>query len=122
VPLSLDDMDLCKRLGELGRLRYLSGVPLLHHYSVSARKQPTALIKRLGLQATYQYFVKHRGPGYARGYVAIVAAVGLASFPLGLVRLVGGSLKKARRRWDEGRVFVDWAWRTKAVTYTLPRL
>jgi len=122
VPLYLDDMDLCKRLGALGRLRYLSGVPLLHHYSVSARKQPTALIKRLGLQATYQYFVKHRGPGYARGYVAIVAAVGLASFPLGLVRLVGGSLKKARRRWDEGRVFVDWAWRTKAVTYTLPRL
>jgi len=122
VPLYLDDMDLCKRLGALGRLRYLSGVPLLHHYSVSARKQPTALIKRLGLQATYQYFVKHRGPGYARGYVAIVAAVGLASFPLGLVRLVGGSLKKARRRWDEGRVFVDWAWRTKDVTYTLPRL
>ena len=122
VPLYLDDMDLCKRLGALGRLRYLSGVPLLHHYSVSTRKQPTALIKRLGLQATYQYFVKHRGPGYARGYVAIVAAVGLASFPLGLVRLVGGSLKKARRRWDEGRVFVDWAWRGKDVTYTLPRL
>jgi len=122
VPLYLDDMDLCKRLGALGRLRYLSGVPLLHHYSVSARKQPTALIKRLGLQATYQYFVKHRGPGYARGYVAIVAAVGLASFPLGLVRLVGGSLKKARRRWDEGRVFVDWAWRGKDVTYTLPLL
>ena len=122
VPLYLDDMDLCKRLGALGRLRYLSGVPLLHHYSVSTRKQPTALMKRLGLQATYRYFVKHRGPGYARGYVAIVAAVGLASFPLGLVRLVGGSLKKARRRWDEGRVFVDWAWRGKDVTYTLPRL
>ena len=122
VPLYLDDMDLCKRLGALGRLRYLSGVPLLHHYSVSARKQPTALMKRLGLQATYQYFVKHRGSGYARAYVAIVAGVGLAAFPLGLVRLLGGSLKKARRRWDEARVFVDWAWRTKAVTYTLPRL
>src|SRR5437763_2875340 len=122
VPLYLDDMDLCKRLGELGRLRYLSGVPLLHHYSVSTRKQPTALMKRLGLQATYRYFVKHRGRAYARGYVAIVAVVGLASFPLGLVRLVGGSLKKARRRWDEGRVFVDWAWRSKAVTYTLPLL
>src|ERR1043166_3298643 len=47
VPLYLDDMDLCKRLGALGRLRYLSGVPLLHHYSVSTRKQPTALMKRL---------------------------------------------------------------------------
>src|SRR5207237_434222 len=122
VPLYLDDMDLCKRLGELGRLRYLSGVPLLHHYSVSTRKQPPALMKGLGLQATYQYFVKHRGRGYARAYVAIVGAVGLASFPLGLARLIGGSLKKARRRWDEGRVFVDWAWRSKAVTYTLPRL
>jgi len=122
VPLYLDDMDLCKRLGALGRLRYLSGVPLLHHYSVSARKQPTALMKRLGLQATYQYFVKHRGLGYARAYVAIVAGVGLAAFPLGFVRLLGGSLKKARRRWDEARVFVDWAWRSKAVTYTLPRL
>ena len=122
VPLYLDDMDLCKRLGKLGQLRYLSGVPLLHHYSVSTRKQPTALMKRLGLQATYRYFVKHRGPGYARGYVAIVAAVGLAAFVLGLVRLLGGSLKKARRRWDEARVFVDWAWRGKNVTYTLPRL
>ena len=122
VPLYLDDMDLCKRLGELGRLRYLSGVPLLHHYSVSARKQSTALMKRLGLQATYRYFVKHRGRAYARGYVAIVAAVGLAAFVLGLVRLLGGSLKKARRRWDEARVFVDWAWRGKDVTYTLPRL
>ena len=122
VPLYLDDMDLCKRLGALGRLRYLSGVALLHHYSVSARKQPTALMKRLGLQATYQYFVKHRGLGYARAYVAIVAAVGIAAFPLGLVRLLGGSLKKARRRWDEARVFVDWAWRGKDVTYTLPRL
>ena len=119
VPLYLDDMDLCKRLGALGRLRYLSGVALLHHYSVSARKQPTALMKRLGLQATYQYFVKHRGLGYARAYVAIV---GIAAFPLGLVRLLGGSLKKARRRWDEARVFVDWAWRGKDVTYTLPRL
>ena len=122
VPLYLDDMDLCKRLGALGRLRYLSGVPLLHHYSVSTRKQPTVLMKRLGLQATYQYFVKHRGRGYARAYVAIVAAVGLASFPLGFARLVGGSLKKARRRWDEGRVFLDWAWRGKDVTYTLPKL
>ena len=122
VPLYLDDMDLCRRLGDLGRLRYLSGVPLLHHYSVSARKQPTALMKRLGLQATYQYFVKHHGRRYARAYVVIVASVGLASFPLGFVRLLGGSLKKARRRWDEARVFVDWAWRSKAVTYTLPRL
>jgi GT2 family glycosyltransferase len=122
VPLYLDDMDLCKRLGALGRLRYLSGVPLLHHYSVSTRKQPTDLMKRLGLQATYRYFVKHRGSGYARAYVAIVAGVGLAAFPLGFARLVGGSLKKARRRWDEARVFVDWAWRSKAVTYTLPRL
>ena len=122
VPLYLDDIDLCKRLGALGRLRYLSDVPLLHHYSVSTRKQPTPLMRRLGLQATYRYFVKHRGSGYARAYVAIVAAVGLASFPLGFVRLLGGSLKKARRRWDEGRVFVDWAWRSKAVTYTLPRL
>ena len=122
VPLYLDDMDLCKRLGEVGRLRYLSGVPLLHHYSVSTRKQPTALMKRLGLQATYRYFVKHRGRAYARGYVAIVAAVGLAAFVLGLVRLLGGSLKKARRRWDEAWVFVDWAWRGKDVTYTLPRL
>ena len=122
VPLYLDDMDLCKRLGELGRLRYLSGVPLLHHYSVSTRKQPTALMKRLGLQATYQYFVKHRGRGYARAYVAIVAGVGLVAFPLGFTRLLGGSLRKARRRWDEARVFVDWAWRSKAVTYTLPRL
>ena len=122
VPIYLDDMDLCQRLGALGRLRYLSGVPLLHHYSVSTRKQPTALMKRLGLQATYQYFVKHRGRGYARAYVAIVAGVGLAAFLLGLVRLLGGSLKKARRRWDEARVFVDWAWRSKAVTYTLPRL
>src|SRR5256886_4696550 len=120
VPLYLDDMDLCKRLGALGLLRYLSGVPLLHHYSVSARKQPTALMKRLGLQATYRYFVKHRGRAYARAYVAIVAAVGVASFPLGLVRLMGGSLKKARRRWDEGRVFVDLAWRREDVTYTLP--
>ena len=122
VPLYLDDMDLCKRLGELGRLRYLSGVPLLHHYSVSTRKQPTALMKRLGLQATYRYFVKHRGRAYARAYVVIVAGVGLAAFVLGFGRLLGGSLKKARRRWDEARVFVDWAWRSKAVTYTLPRL
>ena len=122
VPLYLDDMDLCKRLGELGRLRYLSGVPLLHHYSVSTRKQPTDLMKRLGLQATYQYFVKYRGRGYARVYVAIVAGVGLVAFPLGFTRLLGGSLRKARRRWDEARVFVDWAWRRKDVTYTLPRL
>ncbi len=122
VPLYLDDMDLCKRLGDLGRLLYVSGAEVLHHYSVSTRKQPTPLIKRLGLQATYQYFVKHRGRGYARAYVAIVAWVGVAAFGLGFVRLLGGSLRKARRRWDEARVFVDWAWRSKAVTYTLPRL
>ena len=122
VPLYLDDMDLCKRLGALGRLRYLSGPTVLHHYSVSTRKQPSPLMKRLGLQATYRYFLKHRGPRYARAYVAIVGAAGLAAFVLGLVRLLGGSLRKARRRWDEARVFVDWAWRSKAVTYTLPRL
>src|SRR5256885_17030312 len=92
VPLYLDDMDLCKRLGALGRLRYLSGVPLLHHYSVSTRKQPRALMKRLGLQGAYQYFVKDRGPGYARRYVAIVAAVGLAPFPVWFVRPGWGSL------------------------------
>jgi len=122
VPLYLDDMDLCKRLGDLGRLRYVSGATVLHHYSVSTKKQPSPLIKRLGLQATYQYFVKHRGQAYARAYVAVVAAVGVAAFPLGFVRLLGGSLRKARRRWDEARVFVDWAWRSKNVTYTLPRL
>ena len=122
VPLYLDDMDLCKRLGALGRLHYVSGAEVVHQYSVSTRKQPTPLIKRLGLQATYQYFVKHRGRRYAQAYVAIVAAVGMAAFGLGLLRLVGGSLRKARRRWDEARVFVDWAWRSKDVTYTLPRL
>jgi len=122
VPLYLDDMDLCKRLGDLGRLRYVSAATVLHHYSVSTKKQPSPLIKRVGLQATYQYFVKHRGRAYARAYVAVVAAVGVAAFPLGFVRLLGGSLRKARRRWDEARVFLDWAWRSKNVTYTLPRL
>ena len=122
VPLYLDDMDLCKRLGDLGRLRYVSGAEILHHYSVSTKKQPSPLIKRLGLQATYHYFVKHRGRAYARAYVAVVALVGIVAFPLGFVRLLGGSLRKARRRWDEARVFVDWAWRSKDVTYPLPRL
>jgi len=122
VPLYLDDMDLCKRLGALGRLRYVSDAVVLHHYSVSTKKQPSPLIKRLGLQATYQYFIKHRGLAYARAYVAVVAGVGFAAFVLGFVRLLGGSLRKARRRWDEGRVFVDWAWRSKIITYTLPRL
>jgi GT2 family glycosyltransferase len=122
VPLYLDDMDLCKRLGDLGRLRYLSGAPLLHHYSVGTKQLPYGLTKRLGLQATYRYFLKHRGRGYARAYVAIVAGAGVAAFGSGLVRLLGGSLRKARRRWNEARVFVDWAWRSKEVTYTLPRL
>jgi GT2 family glycosyltransferase len=122
VPLYLDDMDLCKRLGDLGRLHYVSDAEVLHHYSVSTRKQPAPLIRRLGLQATYQYFVKHRSRAYARAYVAIVAGMGVASFGLGFVRLLGGSLRKARRRWDEARVFVDWASRSKAVTYNLPRL
>lgn len=27
-----------------------------------------------------------------------------------------------RSGWDEARVFVDWAWRSKDVTYTIPRL
>src|SRR5207244_13523993 len=115
-------MDLCKRLGDLARLRYLSGATVLHHYSVSARKLPYGLTKRLGLQATYQYFGKHRGQAYARAYVAVVALAGIAAFPLGFVRLLGGSLRKARRRWDEARVFVAWAWQSKAVTYTLPLL
>jgi len=122
VPLYLDDMDLCKRLSALGRLRYLSGPTVLHHYSVSTRKLPSPLMKRLGLQATYQYFVKHRGARYARAYVAIVAGAGVVAFLLGFARLLGGSLRKARRRWNEARVFVDWAWRSKVVTYTLPRL
>ena len=122
LPLYLDDMDLCKRLGDLGRLHYVSGAEVLHHYSVSTRKQPQARIKRLGLQATYQYFAKHRGLAYARAYVAVVALAGITAFPLGFVRLLGGSLRKARRRWDEARVFVDWAWRSKDVTYTLSRL
>src|SRR5256884_9013716 len=111
VPLYLDDMDLCKRLGELGRLRYLSGVTVLHHYSVSTRKQPAALMRRLGLQATYCYFVKHRGAAYAGAYVALVAGAGLAAFVLGFVRLLGGSLRKANRRWGEARGFVGWGGR-----------
>ena len=122
VPLYLDDMDLCQRLGRLGRLRYVSEAQVLHHYSVSTKQQPTPLIKRLGLQATYRYFLKHRGPAYARAYVAVVAGVGLAAFVLGFARLVGGSLRKARRRWDEARAFVAWSWQPKDVTYTLPRL
>jgi GT2 family glycosyltransferase len=122
VPLYLDDMDLCKRLGDLGHLRYVSGATVLHHYSVSTKKQPSPLIRRLGLQATYRYFVKHRGRGYARAYAAVVAFTGIVAYPLGFLRLLGGSLRKARRRWDEARVFVDWAWRSKDVTYTLPRL
>src|SRR5260370_7105749 len=115
-------MERWKGLGGVGPLGYLSGAVVLHHYSVSTRKQPTPLIKRLGLQATYRYFVKHRGQAYARAYVAVVALAGLVAFPLGLVRLLGGSLRKARRRWDEARVLVAWAWRSKAVTYALPRL
>ncbi len=116
------DVECLLGAAELGRLRYLSGATVLHHYSVSARKLPYGLTKRLGLQATYQYFIKHRGQAYARAYVAAVAFVGIVAYPLGFVRLLGGSLRKARRRWDEARVFVAWAWQSKAVTYTLPRL
>src|SRR5256885_17145621 len=82
VPLYLDDMDLCKRLGALGRLRYLSGVPLLHHYSVSTRKQPTALMKRLGPPATDHDFLKNTGRGDAPGLLAIVAGGGLGVGPV----------------------------------------
>src|SRR5438132_9361451 len=71
VPLYLGDMDLCKRLGELGRLRYVSGAPLPHHYSVSARKLPYGPTKRLGLACNYQYFLTHRGQAYPRSYVAV---------------------------------------------------
>ena len=122
VPLYLDDMDLCKRLGDLGRLRYLSGATVLHHYSVSTKKLPYGLTRRLGLQATYLYFVKHRGQAYARAYVGVVAFAGIVAYPLGFTRLLAGSLRKARRRWDEARVSMAWAWQSKAGTYTLPRL
>jgi GT2 family glycosyltransferase len=122
VPLYLDDLDLCKRLGGLGHLRYVTGAVVVHHYSVSSKKQPSPLIQRIGLQAVYCYFIKHRGPAYARAFVAVVGGVGLAAFVIGFCRLVGGSLRKAHRRWNDARVFVSWAWRSKAVTYTLPRL
>src|SRR3989442_4548563 len=62
VPLYLDDMDLCKRLGELGRLRCLSGATVLHHYSVNARKLPYGLTKRLGPQPRHQSLVHHLSP------------------------------------------------------------
>src|SRR5438876_10269560 len=55
VPLYLDDMDLCKRLGDLGRLRYLSGTTILHHYSLSTTQLASALTRRLGLRATDSY-------------------------------------------------------------------
>src|SRR5947209_3505186 len=53
VPLYLDHMDLCKRLGELGRLRDLSGATVLHLYRVSARKLPYGLTKGPCLEATF---------------------------------------------------------------------
>ena len=68
--------------------------------------------------------IRERQPGQTIVFaaIAVVALVGIVAYPLGFVRLLGGSLRKARRRWDEARVLVDWAWRSKAVTYALPRL
>src|SRR5256712_6269313 len=105
VPLYLDDMDLCKRLGELGRLRYLSGATVLHHYSVSARKLPYGLTKRLWLHATYQYLVKQRGQAHARAYGAVVAFLGIVAFPLGFVPPLGGPAREGPGPGGEGRGF-----------------
>src|SRR5436305_1008045 len=103
VPLYLDDMDLCKRLGQLGRLRYISRAPLLHHYSVGTRKLPYGLTKRLGLQATYQYLVNTVG---ALLVARAAARAGARSVYISTDFVFSGDKPPA----EDGRLTPDTAW------------
>jgi hypothetical protein len=121
VPLYLDDIDLCRRLGDLGCLRYCSQAVVLHHHDASGAQQPQTLIVRLGLQATYRYFAKHRRWPYAACYVLLVATLGLAagifSVALGVARKEVAAQRERRRCIT----FVGWAFGSKAGPWPLPR-
>lgn len=120
VPLYLDDIDLCKRLGAVGRLRYLAGCRARHIHNVSGRSIDPRLIRRLSLQANYVYFAKHWHRSAAWAFVVLALVSGVAARGAALVcGLVGRGSAEARLR-ERGCVYVAWAVGDKHCRIELP--
>ncbi|MHB1861373.1 MAG: glycosyltransferase [Gemmatimonadaceae bacterium] len=121
VPLFLDDIDLCRRLLDLGRLRYVNGAIVLHHHDISGAQQPNSLIVRLGLQATYRYFDKHEGRARASLFAGVVFSLGIVAGALSFALAILGRTSAAARERQRARTFVGWALGSKSGPWVLPQ-
>ena len=100
VPLYLDDIDLCRRMHRLGRMRVLTGARVKHAHNQSGKSMPDGFLEELSLQARFTYFKKHDGILAAGAFSALVFASGiLAGFcAVGLSLCGNTSLAKVAGR------------------------
>lgn len=96
VPLFLDDIDLCKKLGGRGRIYYCHDAVILHHHNVSGSQQSSTLLQQLSFQAHYIYFKKWKTSCYAWGYATLVLLSGMLCFVGSII--LSSFVKDAGRR------------------------
>ena len=109
VALYLDDIDLCARLREAGKLRYLHGVEVFHAHNKSGRTQPPRLIRAMSLQARYHFLRKHRGRATSAAFVALVCVSGVLALVASAIAIMAGRGQLFNRLWDRGVASVKWA-------------
>lgn len=118
VPLFLDDVDLCARLGKFGSLAVIKEARVLHHHNVSGRSQPARVIQEIALQAHYVYLRKHRGTVPASLFSLLVLIRGsLQYLAFSLLRLALRTAT-AKYRLGEAATMLKWALGEKERTYS----
>ena len=120
VPLFLDDMDLCKRLGTHGRIRYLAGARVLHVQNVSGQSVPQSLIRQLSLQANYVYLRKHGFRLSERAFSVLVGVSALLGEMAAAVCGWTGRRDVAARLRERASVYLTWAVSKKDKRLSLP--
>lgn len=118
LPLYLEDLDLCARIAEMGKLLYYEPSAVVVHYGGKSSE----LSPMQGLlhamkdgQAPWMFLKKYRGSAVSALFVLIVlAGNALRVFTLGLSYAVSralhaGNSQEIKTRYIRAKVLLDWA-------------
>ncbi len=117
LPMYLEDLDLCARIGNAGFDRlYVPSARVLHDgaYSSSRFRRRDLLLAMEDGQAPWMYQQRYRGPLSARAYVLVIAGGSLLRLtatllPLGLARLAGRPADRLASVAHNAWVMLRWA-------------
>ncbi len=108
VPLYLDDIDLCRKLGRVGKIGFVPTARVEHVHNVSGRQIGDRAVRSLSLEASYVYLRKHAGVMAAVTYRGIVLLASVQAWIAAMLMYAGHRYATASRLYVRASCFLIW--------------